>query len=165
MAAVDSCVAPIGAHQHGAAARSISGQTRESKTRWPYFSRFFLLSWKGPKQLKLLDFFHNCFLHFQKFLKEKKQTVNCREVKISTVSRKCLNPIEIASQELVSAQYMAPAWKRTFSPQGNPFHPLLPYKFMLRLVNHLCFYTIGVVTPPLSMGLANYKYFQIIIAI
>ena len=109
VAAVDSCVAPIGAHQHGAAARSISGQTRESKTRWPYFSRFFLLSWKGPKQLKLLDFFDNCFLHFQKFLKEKKQTVNCREVKISTVSRKCLNPIEIASQELVSAQYMAPA--------------------------------------------------------
>ena len=57
VAAMDSCVAPIGAHQHGVAARSIRGQTRESKTRWPYFSRFFLLSWKGPKQLKLLHFF------------------------------------------------------------------------------------------------------------
>ena len=57
VAAMDSCVAPIGAHQHGVAARSISGQTRESKTRWPYFSHFFLLSWKGPTQLKLLDFF------------------------------------------------------------------------------------------------------------
>ena len=32
---------------------------------------------------------------------------------------------------------------------------------MQRLVDHLCFYTLGVVTPPLSMVLANYKYFQI----
>ena len=69
---MDSCVAPIGAHQHGVAARSISGQTHESKTRWPYFSRFFLLSWKGPKQLKLLDFSRQLFSSFSEIRKGEK---------------------------------------------------------------------------------------------
>ena len=57
VAAMDSCVAPIRAHQHGVAAGSISRQTRELKTRWPYFSRFFSPSWKGPKQLSFLEVF------------------------------------------------------------------------------------------------------------
>ena len=90
---------------------SISRRTRISKTPLILFQPRFFPSWKRPsKQLKLLDFKTiTDFFIFKKPVKEKKQTVSYREVKISTVSCKSLHPIEIASQELVSAQYMAPA--------------------------------------------------------
>ena len=55
-------------------------------------------------------------------------------------------------------------WLKTYflsSRQPLPSSAPLEIKFMQRLVDHLCFYTLGVVTPPLSMVLANYKYFQI----